>query len=187
MIGIIKKAISFFALISGLLILSFIYPTLFFYVNRIHGKPDLSIVIMLFLTHVILVGNVFIFGWAFNFVKSTKKHVLIAVTVISLFPTLYFGYGMYQNTLDWSFTVEKWKSHPQERVYMVDEMLKKYELRGRNREEVENLLGKPDQQKDDVVVYVLGDERALFSIDSEYLIIRYDQNEKVSNYSISVD
>jgi len=51
--------------------------------------------------------------------------------IISLFPTIYFGYEMYRNVLEWSFTPEKWNSHFEDRVYMVDEMLEKNELRGK--------------------------------------------------------
>lgn len=63
---------------------------------------------------------------------------------------------------------------------MVDDMLGKYKLVGQTKEEVVELLGNETNteyfKEVSNFVYYLGDERGLISIDSEWLVITFDND-----------
>jgi hypothetical protein len=77
------------------------------------------------------------------------------------------------------------------RLRMVDDLIAKKRLDGLTRREVESLLGsgdRTDKWKDWHLVYHLGPERrGLFRIDSEWLVIRFDQSDRVMEYRIVGD
>lgn len=73
---------------------------------------------------------------------------------------------------------------------MVDDLLSNNQLIGQSKKEVITLLGKDDGEyfkDEDNFVYYLGNERGLISIDSEWLVITFDEGEKVSEYEILTD
>ena len=63
---------------------------------------------------------------------------------------------------------------------MVDDLLSKYELVGMTQEEVISLLGKSTDTEyfktENNMVYYLGPERGLISIDSEWLVMEMQDN-----------
>lgn len=76
------------------------------------------------------------------------------------------------------------------RIRMVDDLLSSYQLRGMSRQQVVSILGPPDQteyKKAWDMVYWLGPERGFMSIDSEWLVIRLDDQEIVKDYAIETD
>ena len=76
------------------------------------------------------------------------------------------------------------------RIRMVDDLLRDYDLHGRTLEDVEELLGLPDKTayfSNWDLVYWLGPERGMFSIDSEWLVIRLDDNDQISEYRLVTD
>jgi outer membrane protein assembly factor BamE (lipoprotein component of BamABCDE complex) len=91
------------------------------------------------------------------------------------------------------FDSAAWKSPPDRdrtRVAMIDALLWSYELRGMSRIEVHRLLGRPpetDYFRDWDHVYRLGMERGLFSIDSEWLVLRFDRADRVSEWAVVTD
>ncbi|MBD1868846.1 hypothetical protein H6F95_16340 [Cyanobacteria bacterium FACHB-471] len=73
---------------------------------------------------------------------------------------------------------------------MVDNLLKQHTLAGMNRSEVVVLLGEPDMTdyfQDYDLVYWLGPERGLISIDSEWLVFRLDAQGRVSEHQLVTD
>lgn len=73
---------------------------------------------------------------------------------------------------------------------MVDALLARQELRGRTRPEVVALLGEPDRTdyfRGYDLVYWLGPERGLMSIDSEWLVIRLDRAGRITERRIVTD
>jgi hypothetical protein len=63
-------------------------------------------------------------------------------------------------------------------------------LLGKSRPEVIALLGEPplaDKFRGDGMVYVLGPERSLISIDYEWLILRFGKNETVESAWVATD
>ncbi|MEO9633217.1 MAG: hypothetical protein ABJF89_04365 [Parasphingorhabdus sp.] len=93
-----------------------------------------------------------------------------------------------------SFDVDKWKlsedtkSHP--RLTMVDSLIESGLLDGKSREDVFTLLGHPPETgyfRDWDAVYWLGPERGFIRIDSEWLVIRFDDAGRVSEYQLMRD
>ena len=67
------------------------------------------------------------------------------------------------------------------RIKMVNDLMSRYELKGMSRKEIDELLGvpRPKNYFKDVgmeYVYWLGPERRAFSIDSEWLGIKFQNN-----------
>lgn len=114
-----------------------------------------------------------------------KKLILVMVPVFIL------ALGVFESTWTNSFTVRKWSSDPEHRTRIVDDFLNDYELDGMSKKEVIDLLGKSDNDAgyfnaENRLVYYLGPERGLISIDSEWLIIDF-ANDIVSGYFITTD
>ena len=73
---------------------------------------------------------------------------------------------------------------------MVDDLLRDVPLKGRTRAEVVALLGEPKPTsyfKEYDLVYWLGPERGLMSIDSEWLVIRLDSLGVVAQTDLVTD
>ena len=73
---------------------------------------------------------------------------------------------------------------------MADWLVKQRSLIGKSRAEVTSMLGEPpptDYFKDWNIVYNLGAERNLFSIDSEWLVLRTDTQGTVTQAAIIND
>ena len=99
---------------------------------------------------------------------------------LSLVGTLLFGPSIKSYVQRTSFNSIEWKDHLDDgssiKIKMVDDLLKKHQLIGMNKNDLEDLLGKPpktDYFKDYEYVYWLGPERGLFGIDSEWLAIKF--------------
>jgi len=76
------------------------------------------------------------------------------------------------------------------RLRMVDDLLRRYQLRGMREEELVALLGKPPQTdyfSDYQFVYWLGPERGFISIDSEWLAVRIGSDQRVTDARIVRD
>lgn len=77
------------------------------------------------------------------------------------------------------FSREKWLQDPENRTRIVDDLLANHELVGMTEEEILALLGDCDNesgyfQQAQRLVYWLGPERGLMSIDSEWLILDFN-------------
>ena len=89
------------------------------------------------------------------------------------------------------FTTKKWLEHPQERTRIVGDLLEKHPLVGMTAWEIEALLGEDDGEmgyftQEDRMVYWLGPERGLISIDSEWLILEFSEG-LVQTYYLTTD
>jgi hypothetical protein len=76
------------------------------------------------------------------------------------------------------------------RLRMVDDLIDNGQLRGASRDEVIRLLGPPDKTeyfKEWGMVYWLGPERGAFRIDSEWLVVRLDDHDVVTEIRIVRD
>ena len=73
---------------------------------------------------------------------------------------------------------------------MVDDLLARQRLRGATRREVVAMLGEPPETpyfRDYDLVYWLGPERSLMSIDSEWLVFRLDATGRVAEHRLVTD
>ena len=83
-----------------------------------------------------------------------------------------------------SFDSARWKAENRRgaegiRVRMVDDLLRRHELVGMQRLQLEELLGVPPETpyfREYDYVYWLGPERGAFSIDSEWLVVKCQQD-----------
>lgn len=95
------------------------------------------------------------------------------------------------------FRSEQWKADSvaagiwwPTRLRMADDLVDRGVLDGCPRTRVEELLGPPDttpKWRDWNMVYRLGPERSLFSVDSEWLVIRLGAGGLVSEHRILTD
>ncbi|MFP3509539.1 hypothetical protein SB775_07725 [Peribacillus sp. SIMBA_075] len=94
------------------------------------------------------------------------------------------------NEYESRFTTERWLNNDEGRVYLVDDLLNDHELIGKTKGEVITLLGSPTETeyfKEEDVVYYLGAERGIISIDSEWLVIWFDGNEQAVKFELRTD
>lgn len=89
------------------------------------------------------------------------------------------------------FTREKWLAEPEHRTRIVDDLLEEHALVGMTEAQILELLGGHDNesgyfQQDGRMVYWLGPERGLMSIDSEWLILDFS-GDVVADCFITTD
>lgn len=79
-----------------------------------------------------------------------------------------------------TFTTSRWLNYPEERVKIVDDLFRKHVLEGLSKDQVIDLLGPETEnayfKEPGNMVYYLGPERGLISLDSEWLVIELDEN-----------
>ena len=89
-----------------------------------------------------------------------------------------------------TFTTSRWLNYPEERVKIVDDLFRKQALVGLSKDKVIDLLGPETEnayfKEPGNMVYYLGPERGLISVDSEWLVIELDDNVVV-DYQIKHD
>lgn len=119
-----------------------------------------------------------------------KKYITINIIII-IFPVLIsFGLVLY-NEAESKFNYENWIEKQDKRVWMVDDLLEKHEIVGMYRNEIIELLGEPSDteyfKESDNIVYWLGTERGLVRIDSEWLVIWFDDKDIAIDVKIMRD
>ncbi len=122
-----------------------------------------------------------------------SRRIRIRNAVIIVVIALFFGYR-------WcfpgrSFDSELWQENmlplgSNVRLGMADRIVARHVLRGMTSSQVIDMLGKPpatDYFSEWDLVYRLGPERGFLSIDSEWLVVKLDQNEIVADFKIVSD
>lgn len=106
--------------------------------------------------------------------KINRMRIIVGIFLLTI---VIFGV---KYKYEHSFSTDRWIKYPRERAKMVDDMLGKYKLIGQTKEEILELLGNETNRayfkEVNNFVYYLGDERGLISIDSEWLIITFDND-----------
>ncbi len=114
-------------------------------------------------------------------IHKHRKLLIIGIVLLFIFC---------RNILIHSFSTERWKKNPENRVDMVDDLLEKYELMGMTKEEIVLLLGEATDTEyfktENNMVYYLGPERGWIRIDSEWLVLEI-QEHRVSKVDICRD
>jgi hypothetical protein len=120
--------------------------------------------------------------------KAKRINYIAFCTVLVLASALLIAVLLYK--YQHSFTTEKWLNKPEARGCIVDDMLSKHDLLGMTKEQIESLLGDETDpayfKTNNNLVYYLGPERGLISIDSEWLIITFE-NDVVCEYDFTTD
>ena len=124
-------------------------------------------------------------------IRNISKKQLMHTAIIG---TLIFTYSIFligQNEKLSYFNYNRWVSEPEQRVYMIDHFLNNNSLDSLKKTQVLDLLGAATETSyfnaPNRWVYYLGDERGIMSIDSEWLLIDFDDEEQVINYDIVTD
>jgi hypothetical protein len=93
------------------------------------------------------------------------------------------------DSLVWKESLTK-ESTESVRLRMINDLLRKHVLLGMHRSEVISLLGMPPSTeyfRDYDLVYWLGPERGFFGIDSEWLAVKFDGEDRVTKASVVSD
>ena len=94
------------------------------------------------------------------------------------------------------FDQRKWiaasgtRAREDQRGCMIDDLLRRHDMKGWTRRDVVNLLGEPrptEYFSNYDLVYRLGDERGFISIDSEWLVMKLDSTNRVSDIRLVTD
>ncbi|MEH7883156.1 hypothetical protein V7654_02415 [Bacillus sp. JJ1609] len=121
--------------------------------------------------------------------KKSLKIILITLLVNGLFIGGLVLFVIHSVKPE-KFDPKTWTSNPDDRRDMVSDLLSNTELKGMSKSKIVKLLGQPENsyfKESDNIVYLLGDEGGLISIDREWLIIWFDEGNRVSNYEINID
>jgi outer membrane protein assembly factor BamE (lipoprotein component of BamABCDE complex) len=116
----------------------------------------------------------------------TATGVMLVLSVTYAFMTDYLPLKFF-NSDDWK-KVER--SDDNTRLQMVESLMISGRLDGKTQSEVISLLGTPsdtDYFSDWDLVYWLGLERGMISIDSEWLVIRFGRSGRVAAYRVVRD
>lgn len=108
------------------------------------------------------------------------------IVVVVLFISISF------RSVSKEFDSQAWKENEQGRVQMVDDLINKKLLYKKSKSEVISLLGEPlvdshyfeNSGRD--MIYYLGNERSFTGVDSEWLLIWFD-DDSVSKYEVYRD
>jgi len=163
-----------------------------FYINLLHISYSIISLLAILLPLIILFIIQWIL-WKYTDVRNKKKVKtrFITISILSFIPVIYCVVILGVNEYKSNFTTERWLNNPGERVYLIDDLLNEYKLIDKTKTEVHTLLGSPTETEyfkdENNIVYHLGNERGLISIDSEWLIIWFNDNEKVTKYEIVTD
>jgi hypothetical protein len=121
--------------------------------------------------------------------------VVIAAPFV-IFVTVHMHSSRQWNAKRLPFEQAVWKANPDSsemdpvRLRMVDDLLAHHNFVGMSRAEIDDLLGSPaptDKFRDWDLVYWLGPEPGSFRIDSEWLVFKFDKENKVSAYRLVSD
>ena len=121
-------------------------------------------------------------------IKYQAKHVGLVIC-LSLFVGAFYQLWVHEQQSNFSYS--KWSENPKERVWMVDDLLSQYDFIGMDVLTLESILGKATDtsyfEAPRRLVYYLGDERGLISIDSEWLTFDFNEEGFVTTVNIMRD
>ena len=115
--------------------------------------------------------------------RKAFKYGIVIFGIIFL-----IGFALKGNFTHEQFNSEKWKNWTESeselslRWDMMNSLRKNYELNGKTRKEIINLLGKPDNETNSEFRYYLGMSKS--GINTGSLTIKFSEKGKVMNYSV---
>ena len=122
---------------------------------------------------------------------TNQNRLRIAVVILAIFLFLCFR-SFFPGRV---FDAEQWQVNASQRgtkvrLAMADRIVARKMLWGKTRAQVTEILGKPpatDYRSDWDLVYWLGPERGFLGIDSEWLVVKLDQNDVVADVKMVHD
>ncbi|WP_243523621.1 hypothetical protein [Bacillus pseudomycoides] len=166
----------------------FIYIAFIFIIGMAHSSYNIVSVLAVSIPFIfLLVLQWVILHFSVGNSKGRFKSITIVGTVLFSICIVQLGVNEYHS----KFYTDRWLQNEEKRVYMIDDLLAKHKVVGKPKEEIIQLLGKPTEtsrfEEMNQTVYYLGDERGLISIDSEWLILQFDNDDKVVEYKLYKD
>ena len=162
----------------------FLYFGYFWWIDAMHSRFNVVSITALVLPVVLLVG-LYLMHLK---VTNLATHIGLVICILICTGGLYQLWVHEQQSY---FTMDKWIAKPEERVWMVDDLLKQYDFIGMDVLTLESMLGKETDtsyfEAPKQLVYYLGNERGLISIDSEWLVFNVDEDSIVMNAIIMRD
>lgn len=175
----ILSVISYLVLFAGIAI----FITLFY---ASYSILNLSAVLLPFFLFLLLI----LFLWKYSYLKDVRKGrtMLLVIAILSFIPPLFLVDLLGENEEKLNFTTEKWFNNPDDRVYIVYDFLEENQIVGKTKKDIQELLGVPEgnslYSEKNVMGYLLGLELGFIRMDSSYLIIWLNEDDKVIDYEI---
>ncbi|MCS6593283.1 hypothetical protein [Bacillus cereus] len=182
-------------MLRGILYVSFclyivIYIVFIFVIDMVHIPLSVSSIFVVFIPFVLLV----MIQRAILYVsknRNEEKKQMLGGLIVALIPLIVCTVQLSVNEYTSKFNQNRWLNHADKRVHMVDDLLQKYKLIGKSNEEITQLLGAPTETRSGgegvITLYYLGTERGFIPIDSEQLILQFDRDGKVMEYTVHKD
>ncbi|MDM5234695.1 hypothetical protein COE30_14685 [Bacillus cereus] len=166
------------------------YLAFIFIIDIVHvslSVKSVFVVVMPFVLLVVIQKCILHVSTSRNKEKKQMLGVMIAGFILLLVCTVQLSMNEYTS----KFNQNRWLNAEEKRVHMVDDLLQKYKLIGKSNEEITKLLGAPTETRNlemgATTSYYLGNERGFISIDSEHLILQFDNDGKVVEYKVQRD
>lgn len=175
----ILGVISYLLLFGGLAI----FITIFYASSSILSLSAVLLPFFLFLLFILILGK-------YSYLKNVQKGriILLCIAILSFIPPLFLVDLLGKNEEKLNFTTEKWFNNPDDRVYIVYDFLEENQIVGKTKKDIQKLLGVPEgnslYSEKNVMGYLLGLELGLIQMDSSYLIIWFNEEDKVIDYEI---
>ncbi|MEC2713975.1 hypothetical protein P9Z56_13520 [Bacillus cereus] len=182
-------------MLRGILYVSFclyivMYIVFIFVIDMVHIPLSVSSIFVVFIPFVLLV----MIQRAILYVsknRNEEKKQMLGGVIVALIPLIVCTVQLSVNEYTSKFNQNRWLNHADKRVHMVDDLLQKYKLIGKSNEEIIQLLGAPTETRSGgegvITLYYLGTERGFIPIDSEQLILQFDRDGKVMEYTVHKD
>ncbi|MFJ7933231.1 hypothetical protein [Sporosarcina sp. NPDC096371] len=161
-----------------------LYFGYFWWIGAMHSRFNAGTITALVLPVVVLIVLYLLQRKVTN--RATRIGLVICILICT-------GglYQMWVHEQQSYFTMGKWIAKPEERVWMVDDLLKQYDFIGMDVLTIESMLGNetdtsyPEASKQ--LVYYLGNEPGSLSIDSEWLVFDVNEDSVVTNAIVMRD
>lgn len=88
--------------------------------------------------------------------KAKKWNIIIIGFFVAIFLTALVGFEIY--TYRHTFTVEKWLKAPNDRIKIVDDLIKRYKLIGKTEQEIISLLGEEEEYANTITSFKMSQE-----------------------------
>lgn len=166
------------------------YIVFIFVIDMVHIPLSVRSIFVVFIPFVLLV----MIQRAILYVsknRNEEKKQMLGGLIVALIPLIVCTVQLSVNEYTSKFNQNRWLNHADKRVHMVDDLLQKYKLIGKSNEEMTQLLGAPTETRSGgegvITLYYLGTERGFIPIDSEQLILQFDRDGKVMEYTVHKD
>lgn len=167
------------------------YIVFIFVIDMVHIPLSVRSIFVVFIPFVLLVMIQRAILYVSKNRNEEKKQMLGGGLIVALIPLIVCTVQLSVNEYTSKFNQNRWLNHADKRVHMVDDLLQKYKLIGKSNEEITQLLGAPTETRSGgegvITLYYLGTERGFIPIDSEQLILQFDRDGKVMEYTVHKD